>query len=131
MISCILLGVMIWVHEKCSPYNHKINNITEALSLLNLLMVFVVSLYTTLNIVAVNISVSLAMFQLASITFLHVKELLCSSVFKNTNFSGGTITKFLRCKVDTDQIQTLELINPIPEACNYKDLQEPLIVHDN
>ena len=134
MISSILLGVIIWLHEKCSSYKHKINNIMEALSLLNLHMLLVVSLYTTLNKIAVNISVSLAMFHLLCIILLHVKELLSNTLFKNTTFSLYSFTKLFNIfghKVEPDQRHTLELINPIPEAANYKELQESLIGYDN
>jgi len=95
IISCMELGVIIWAHEKCSPYNHNINNIMEALSIFNLLMVFVASLYTTLNTLPVNISVSLTIFQLACIILLHVKELLCSTLFKNTKPFWGHDNKIL------------------------------------
>ena len=131
MISSILLGVIIWLHGKCCPYKQKINNIMEALSLLNLNMILIVSLYTTSNKDAVNISVSLAVFHLLCIILLHVKELICSTVFKNTNFSITKLSNALRNRVGPVQSHTLELINPIPEAVNYKELQESLIGYDN
>jgi len=135
MISSMLLGVIIWVHEKCSPYKYKNNNITEALSLLNLHVIFVASLYTTTNKVAVNVSVSLAILHLLYIILFHVKKLLCSTIFQNTHFSWEIITKSLnrlRHKDETNQNHALVLINPIPEvAHNYELFQESLIGHDN
>ena len=95
MVGTILLGVIIWSNEKCSPYNHKLNNLMEALSLLNLNTIFVASLFTTSNTAAVNVSVSLAMFQLLCIILLHFKEILYSTVLKNRNgFFWNIITIF-------------------------------------
>jgi len=120
MVSSMLPCVITWLQEKCSPYACKINNMMETLSLLNLNIILIVLLDSTSNQAVVNISVSVTMLQLTYIVFVHVKDLLCSTVFKNTHFSLNIINK-LRHRVDTDQSHTLELINPIPEvAYNFK-----------
>ena len=135
MISGVLLGVIIWLHEKFSPYKSNINNITEAIALINLQMIVVVSLYTTSNAVAVNISVSLAMLLLFCIVLIHLKRLLHITTFKMTHFSWNSFTKLLnkiRQNVNKGQSNnTLELINPVPEVTyDYEAFQEPLVEYD-
>ena len=75
------------------------------------------------------------MLQPACIVVLHVKELLHSTVFINTHFSWHILGKLLNTlspKVDTEQCQTQELVNPVPQiAYDYKLLQESLIGCDN
>ena len=95
-------------------------------------MIFVASLYTTSNTTAVNVSVSLVMFQLLCITLLHLKELLHSNAFKNVNYSWNMIIKLFNMhKLEPDQNHQLELKNSAPEAASYNVLQESLIVQDD
>lgn len=106
----------------------------EASSILNLLTIFVFSIYTTSNTVVVYGSVSLAMLHLLYIILLHVMGLLRNTALKNTHFSWNLISERfnkIRHKTNKDQSNTLKLINPVPEvAYNYEEFREPLIGQD-
>ena len=75
-VSVTLLGVIICL-QKVFPFNKKMNNIMEMLSLLNLQVIFVIAYFMT-NDIMINAAVSLVMFQLICIILLHIKELFCN-----------------------------------------------------
>ena len=77
MISIILLGMIICLHE-VFPFNKKINNIMEMLSLLNLQAIFVIAYFMNTNGIIINAAISLLMCQLMCIILLHIKAPFCS-----------------------------------------------------
>ena len=131
MISVILLGVLICLH-KVFPFNKKINNIMQMLSLLNLQAIFAIAYLTNTSNIMINAAVSLVMFQLICIILLHMKALFC----KDVNFTEIIVVpKF--CKrfscfgKKESQRRSIELASRVPEVMyNYKELQEPLIGQD-
>ena len=130
IVSAILLGVMIWLYEKASPFNSKINNVIEILSLLNLQALFIISYFTSASDI-VNVLVSLEMFQLACIVLVHLKMATCKSYTINFNITD-IINKFYviikpnSSKKDQREEINLEDINASP-VVDYKEFQEPLI----
>ena len=89
MLSIILLGVIICLH-KVFPFNKKINNVSEMLSLLNLQAIFVIVYFMNTNDIMINFAVSLVMFQLMCIVLLHVRMPFCSG----NNFTELNLSNF-------------------------------------
>jgi len=131
MISIILLGVIICL-QKVFPFTKKINNIMEMLSLLNLQVIFVIAYFAMTNDIMINVAVSLVMFQLMCIVFLHVKAFFCNG----TNFTEMIMVKFGKwfphfVGKQVSQRRSIELTSAVPEVMhNYKEFQEPLIGQD-
>ena len=89
MVSIILLGIIICLHKGC-PFNKKINNIVELLSLLNLQATFVISYFMSTNDAMINAVILLVMFQLICIKLLHIKVPFCSG----NNFTRTKLNNF-------------------------------------
>ena len=137
MISVILLGTLIWLTERFSPFKNQVNNILEALYMLNLLAMFTIALHTTADKhtvgITINILISLAILKLACIITVHVKN-FCNANIKRCDCSRMTkrfSRYFGKLSGANDPPNSIELINPVPEvAYNYKEFQEPLIGQD-
>ena len=134
MISVILFGTLIWLTERFSPFKNQLNNLLEVLFMLNLLAMFAVGLHTTANKYTVgiitNILISLAIFKLACVIIIHVKN-FCSANIKGCDCSRMT-KKFSKYFAGANNPpKSIELVNPVPAvAYNYKEFQEPLIGQD-
>ena len=136
-ISVILLGTLIWLTERFSPFKNQANNILEALYMLNLLALFTVALHTTANKhtvgIIINLLISLAIFKLACIITIHVKN-LCNANIKGCDCSKMTkkfSSYFGKLTGANNPPKSIELINPVPVvAYNYKEFREPLIGQD-
>ena len=130
--SAILLGVMIWLYEKASPFNNRLNNVIEILSLINLQALFIISyIFTSVSAIIINILISMEMFQLVCIILVHVKMATCASY--TTNFNIITvINKYLvgfkqqSSKKDRREEFHLQDVNSSP-VVDYKEFREPLI----
>ena len=133
LVSVIMLEGMIWVHVIYLPFKNIQHNIMEFFSLLNLHTVFMVILVTTSEVVIVNISVALTVFQLTWIILSHL-----NSVLMNKSAYSIKITQLLTALKSSlqswtklgnvHQRQPIELVNAVPEvAHNYREFQEPLI----
>ena len=130
MISAMLLGVLICLN-KVFPFNKKINNVMEMLSLLNLQAIFVIAYFMNTNDIMINAIVSLVMFQLICIILLHMKVLFCNDV-KFTELSMPKFCKWFPWFGKKErQRRPIELVSTVPEIMyNYKEFREPLIGQD-
>ena len=131
MVSAVLLGIMIWLYEKASPFNSKVNNVIEIVSLLNLHILFIISCFTSASDVIINILVSLEMFQLACIVLVHLKTAICRSYtinFNITDMINKLYVIIIRKSNKKDQREEIDIedISPSP-VIDYKEFQEPLI----
>ena len=131
VVSAILLGIMIWLYEKASPFNSKVNNVIEIVSLLNLQALFIISYFTSASDIIINILVSLEMFQLACIVLVHLKMATCRSYTINFNITDMINKLYViiirkSCKKDQREEIDLEDTDPLP-VIDYKEFQEPLI----
>jgi len=131
ILSTTLLGVMIWLYEKASPFNNKLNNIIEMLSLLNLQVLFIFSYFTTVNDILINILVSLEMFLLLCIILVHLKVATYESYTINFNITNVINKYFAMLKQQSSEIDqrqeiNLEDMNSSPEV-DYKEFREPLV----
>ena len=126
----LFIGILIWLQGKMSPFKGKLNNNTESLCLFNLLVIFVISLYTTSNQIVVNVFISLAMIHLLCIVLWHAKNLIWNNYLvwhfpahRFTNYFLNIFRHKEACKANH-----IELVNKVPEvAFNYTEFQEPLV----
>ena len=128
-LGTLLIAVLIWLQERMIPFKTKMNNYMEILCLFNLLVIFVISLYTTSNQIVVNVFVSLAMIQLLCIILWHIKRL----IWNNRPMWFCPPGRFTNClnifrRQVAHETNRMELVNEVPEvAHNYREFQEPLI----
>jgi len=132
IIGIILLGILIWVTGKLSPFKSQKNNTLEAMLLLNLLVIFTSTALAHKDIhnIMINISLSLVMFKLLCVMVLHIKEFLCSvdsQRCKCTKLIDKLTKYFGKSKSANNEPKCVKLVNAVPEAYNYKEIQEPLI----
>ena len=129
IVSTILLGVMIWLYEKASPFNNKLNNVIEILSLINLQALFIISyIFTTASDIMINILVSLEMFQLVCIILVHLKMATCASYTINiTTVLKKILIVYRQQSSKKDQREEINLQDMnSPSPVDYKELREPL-----
>ena len=131
MVSIILVGVMISIHGYFRPFKDKTNNNLELLLLLNLQVLFVVSIYNTPNVVAVNILIAMAFVQLVYIVLKHVQQHLpnkCSNVIDTAKYIFKLCLSSFQSSTAVNRLQNIELRGIIPEvAHNYNEFQDSLI----
>ena len=128
-VGTLLIGALIWLQERVAPFKSKINNYMEILCLFNLLVMFVISLYTSSNDIVVNVLLSLAMLQLMCTILWHIKSVLwCHSTAK-PYLPGKLVNCFNILKIEAnDKTNRIQLVNEVPGvAYDYKEFQEPLI----
>ena len=136
MLSIILLGALIWLGEKLSPFKGKRNAIIEKIFLSNLFMLFAINISKNdyVTDIMITVLISLALFQLGCIVILHAKISLFENFPKleilfdfnrvifqfNKYFEKYKTTKCAR--------RDLKLTSIIPEKTyNYEEFQEPLV----
>ena len=133
MLSILLLGTLLWLNEKLSPFKRKGNALMEKLFLSNLYVMLVINIsqYDTVNKIVISVLISLAMLQVLCIVILHFKTLLienfpkCEIMF-DFNRVSLQVSKCFRGREGSRH--DLELTNPAPEKTyNYEELQEPLV----
>ena len=130
--SAILLGLMIWLYEKASPFNNKLNNAIEILSLINLHALFIISyIFTSASGIIINILVSMEMFQLVCIILVHIKMATCPSYTTNFNIINVInkyLVRFTQQSSKKDQREEFQLqdANSSP-VVDYREFREPLI----
>jgi len=131
MAGILFIGVLIWLQGKMSPFKCKLNNTMEILCLFNLLVIFVISLYTTSNQIVVNVCVSLAMIQLLCILLCHMNKLIwskCPAWLFPTDTIKNCLNIFRCKKVCKTNQRHVELVNEVPDITfNYMEFQEPLV----
>ena len=127
MIGILIFGVMECMYGSNCPSKYKSKNYQELMLIFNLQSLFVVSLYTTSNSIAVNTLVCIATVQFV-ISILYQKVLY--RMLKSTAFTK--FSKYFTLYSHTQPPRCIELHNTIPEvAFNYKELREPLIDWDD
>ena len=132
MIGIIILGAMQYIHGTCFPFKSNAKHHLELFLFLNLQILFVTSIYTTSNYIAVNTLVSLAftyfvIFSLFRLT-LHSKLKLCWMSLAKLH------SKYFNRKQPQliTSPQFIVLRNMPPEVkYNYTEFREPLIGQDN
>ena len=137
MLSIIVFGILAWLIGRLSPFKNQLNNLLEALYMLNLLAVFTVALDVTeskrIAAIIINVLISLAIFKFACIIVVHVKN-FCSAYIKgcNCNRMAKIFNSCFKKLTGTNHPpKSIELNNPVPGvAYIYNEFQEPLIGQD-
>ena len=126
MLNILLLGALIWLNEKLSPFKRKGNALIEKLFLSNLYVMLVINIsqYDAVNNIVISVLISLAMLQFLCIVILHFKTLLIETFpncetsfdFKKVSLQLSNFFKVFRnLKGRERSTRDLELVNPIPE----------------
>ena len=131
MISSILIGTSACIHGTAFPFKSKAKNTQELLMMLNLNCLFIFSLYTTSNDIAVTVLIFLAFLQFLFIVINHIRMYLLSirSVSLAEMKADVIFKKYFNCfknplcnNIDRGN---LELIPEV--AYNFREFREPLI----
>ena len=132
MVSTIVIGTNIFIQGVVNPFKSRRQNIHELFLLLNLLILFTVTQYTTANSIAVHTLVSLAILQFMIILLNHIRLHLCSK-FSNSSVNSKIlkiIAKLENGILGFENATTLEenerkIIHAVINV--YENFQEPLI----
>ena len=139
MISSMLIGTTACIHGTLFPFKNKAKNIQELLMLLNLNCLFIYSLYTSSNDIAVTILLFLAFLQFLIIVINHIRLYLLSirsvnlakmkldTIFKN--IFGYFRNPAPNNNNNADGRGNLGLIPEV--AYNFREFREPLIGQDD
>ena len=134
MISSTLIGTIASIHGAVFPFKNNVKNIQELLMMLNLHCLFIFSLYTTANDIAVTVLILLAFVQLLFIVINYIRMYVFS--FHSVGLAkikAHTIFKKYFCcdkSVTPNNIDrgNLEMIPEV--AYNFREFREPLIGQD-
>ena len=131
MISSILISTAGYIHGALFPFKNKTKNIQELLMMLNLSCIFIFSLYTSSNDIAVTVLIFLAFLQFLYIVINHIRMYLLSiHSVSLAKMKVDTIIKkyFEKSPSPNNDRGNLEMI---PEAAyNFEEFREPLIGQD-
>ena len=135
-LSCgiFLLGILLCVQGVVHPFKTGIKNVQESVVLLNLLALFVTTLYNDSNS-KVKLPITLYLLYPVLVYFIifvscHCIMSICGNTIKQKGNKIVLIlkSKVLNNKVSRELLDMETLRNKIPDvALNYKDFQEPLI----
>ena len=132
MISALLIGMVACIQGTLCPLKNKTQNVQELFLLLNLHALFVLTLYSDSNRIAITILISLSTLQLFIIVLKSTT--LGRKCYTQLNFILTTITeKILKYFKKSATVANVRLNIPlVPDVTyNYKEFREPLIGKDN
>jgi len=138
LVICIALFILIEAfHGALRPFKTDIKNHQEQIFNINILALFVMALYSddTTNMIAVNLMIGLAMVHFSLIITYHIFTYQLSAVTRNKlqlhiHTLMGWITKLLK-KPKIKEIELHDIKDRIPEAVNYHEFREPLLLLGN
>ena len=86
LIGIVLFSLMEGIHGAVRPFKEKLKNYHEQIRIINILILFVIALYSqdTSNRIAVNVMIGLAMIHFSVIIFYHIITFVFSGVTRNT-----------------------------------------------
>ena len=133
IVSAIILSVMIGLHGATHPFKNSFKNYHEFLYIINLQILYILTLSHYQGATTVNVMVTLAAIQFVFIIIYHIITYSNSGVIRIkinhlTNTLTTWISKFNKPSSNVDlQLHTIE----IPEVTyNYHEYREPLIGQD-
>ena len=137
LIICIALFSLIEaVHSAFKPFKKDFKNYHEHRFNVNILILFVVAMFSqdSTNMFAINAIIVLAMAHFCMIVVYHIIAYVPCKVFRNKlQLHFSALVRWITKKQYTHPIQPLRqqsFANRIPEATNYTEYREPLIVQD-
>ena len=101
MISGLLMGTLACIHATVHPFKKKVQNIQELLVYVNLHALFIISLYTNSNGIAVAVLISLSALQFFFTILNHIRNYSCKRYY--SHYEDVVLFKakeFLRKKFD-------------------------------
>ena len=86
LIGIVLFSLMEGIHGAVRPFKEKLKNYHEQILIKNILILFVIALYSqdAPNMIAVNVMIGLAMVHYSVIIFYHIIKYVLSGVTRNT-----------------------------------------------
>ena len=136
LIICIALFSLIEaVHSAFKPFKKDVKNYHEHRFNVNILILFVVAIFSqdSINMFAINTIIALAMAHFFMIVVYHIITYVPCKIFRNKLLHFSALVRWITKKQYTHPIQPLRLqsfANRIPEATNYTEYREPLIVQE-
>ena len=136
-IGIVLFSMTEVMQGAVKPFKGQIKNLQEQLFLINISVIYAFLLYDqAISKMMINIMIAMAAIHFVFIIMYHIINYVCSTVIKDKVKSGiNAIIKWvntLQRKSPTDH--PFELDNNIrcsfPEAVNYHEFQEPLVIQD-
>ena len=135
MIGSMMIGTATCIHGTMFPFKSKAKNVQELLMMLNLNCLFIFSLYTSSNHIAVTLLILLCFLLFFFIVINHIRMYLLSiRSVSLAKMKAGTIFKshfsscFKTAAPNNIDRGNLELIPEV--AYNFREFREPLIGQD-
>ena len=142
-IGMILLSALAGVHGAVHPFKNAIKNYQELLVIINLQVVYTISLYGRESVASILLSAIIAIFavQLISLISYHIITYINGGIIKNkimlkvnkltrhlNNVNYNKLTRFLEYLCKRKQVEKFKLDHEIPEVTHhYNEYQDPLI----
>ena len=131
-IGSIILSVLIGLHGVVHPFTNNFRNYQETFCMINLQILYIMTLSDYQGTTTVNIMVTVAAVQFIIIIIYHIITYSYSGVIRiKINHFTNTVTTWIR-KLNKPSNVDLQLHNiEIPEVTyNYREFREPLIGQD-
>ena len=132
-VGMVLFSILGGLHGTLHPFKNDIKNYQELIIILNLQIMYAVSLYGRENAtnILLNVMIAMAALQFIIIVFYHIITYVNSGVIrKQMVLKINNLSGFFNDLCGTPQVQQLELEpltnNGICES-NYHEFQEPLV----
>ena len=131
-IGSIILSVMISLHGAVHPFKSIIKNYSEFLYIINLQVLYILTLSDYQGVTSVNVMVTVAALQFIFIIIYHIITYSYSGMIRiKINYFTNAVTTWIS-KLNKPSNVNLQLHNiEIPEVTyNYREFREPLIGQD-
>jgi len=133
----ILFSLMQGLHGTLRPFKNDIKNYQENIYIINILILFAIvqCSQNVINMIAVNVMIGLAMTHFSLIVTHHIIiYVLSGATRKRLELQFTKLTRRITRLRRQPKIQQFELndsMNKIPEAVNYYEFREPLVLLDH
>ena len=136
IIGIVLFILIEGIHGAVRPFKNEIKSHNEQIFNMNILILFAVTLYSqdTTNMIAVNVMIGLAMAHFSLIIIYHIVAYGLRGVTRNRlELHNGRLVRWITRMKKKLKFQEIELrdFNVIPEAVNYCEYREPLVLLDH
>ena len=136
-VSIVLFSLVEGMYGAIKPFKNEMKNYQEQIFNVNILILFVIALYnqTTTNTIAVNVMIGLAMGHFSLIVMYHIVTYVLSGDTRDKlQLYTSTLTELITRQRKKPGLQQFDLHDNIriPEAVNYREYREPLVLlgHD-
>ena len=136
IIGIVLFILIEGIHGAVRPFKNKIKSHNEQIFNMNILILFAVTQYSqdTTNMIVVNVMIGLAMAHFSLIIIYHIVTYGLHRVTRNgLELHIGRLVRWITRMQKKPKFQCIELHDlnvRIPEAVNYHEYREPLVLFD-